>query len=92
MSPIEIELVDGLPKIFKFLCDECFNSLHDLHGKEIRKAFRATKVWEMLAEGITEEELLRADKIATLTVKKYMEMEEKARKYDELQKSGDTPT
>ena len=48
MDTIEIELVDGLPKIFKSLCDECFNNLKENHGKDLRKTFRAAKVMEEL--------------------------------------------
>ena len=66
---------------------ELVRELHAAEGGEAHalvEVFRKAKNWDTLASGIDGCMLLKADKISTLTVTSYLEMERKAEAYDEL--------
>ena len=43
-----MEMIDGLPTMFKFLCDECFNCLKEIYGKELIEIFEKAEKLDMI--------------------------------------------
>ena len=46
--PQNTEMVDGLPEMFKMLCDECFNCLKEIYGKELIEIFEKAEELDMI--------------------------------------------